>query len=105
MLDALINYYRNNVPLVVKFDAEGSDYILISDCTSTYIIRQKAEAEFIEIENFSIYKLTRHFLVDIERDFDDWCLWLLYVGDDLAQYQYELKTKLSMLRGFFAAQK
>lgn len=81
-LAAFIQYFErnNNINSVsVYFDEEGTEFRVVFDYWSTYIIIERDEnPELKYIDNVSIKQLSKELIEDLERDFDCWVNWECY---------------------------
>ena len=78
--------------ITIRFDEEGSYFILVADCYDCYIIEQKDE-DILHRIDIDIKDLIREIVIDIEPDIDTWAEFGIF--DDL---EIEVnKTWMSMM--------
>lgn len=81
LLEACYNYvFGKSNYIYVRFDEEGSYFILLADCYDCYIIEQKDEDTLHRID-IGIKDLIREIVRDIESDIDTWAAFGIF--DDL----------------------
>ena len=106
-LKAFINGYPSSLPITIRFDAEGYEYLLIVDYYATHIITDK-DAGIIENQDYSLisfainpYDLAKELINDIESNLEGWVQWDLFMDDgvnsterreELTHLVEELKT-------------
>lgn len=72
LLEAFVNFWNNSSALAVHFDEEGTEFTLVINPNSIFIIVERDEKpELIYIENY-VENLTLELIKDIEADFDGW---------------------------------
>lgn len=80
-LKAMISSYENNLPAVMKFDAEGWEYIVVVDDFKTHIISDDCEEGYafstIEIKKDD---LARELVDDIKLHLNGWAIWDTNIG-------------------------
>lgn len=85
MLESLIHSYEKGVPAVIKFDAEGWEYIMVIDDFCTYIIDESCRNDneclngdgkkLLTTVEISKNVIVGEILMDIIHDLDDWVMW------------------------------
>lgn len=81
LLEASYNYaFGKSNHITIRFDEEGSYFILLADCYDCYIIEQKDEDTLHSID-IGIKDLIREIVRDIESDIDTWAAFGIF--DDL----------------------
>lgn len=73
-LDAFIHAIKKHTQAVVGFDAEGWEYIIVSDHYETYIILNKDEHELL-VADVGKVELAKELCTDIRSNIDDWAWW------------------------------
>lgn len=71
LLDAFINYWQKDYTLAVYFDEEGTDFTLVCNPYSIFIIEEKESVKLIEIDK-SIKEITLELINDLENDINGW---------------------------------
>lgn len=81
LLEACYNYvFGKSNYIYVRFDEEGSYFILLADCCGCYIIEQKDEDTLHSI-GIDIKDLIREIVRDIESDIDAWAEFGMFDND------------------------
>lgn len=76
-LDAFIYAVNKNLPVVVYFDAEGYDYLLVACCFESYIVTTKEKLEVLQFD-VGLIGLANELINDIKKHIDEWSNWLSY---------------------------
>lgn len=72
LLEAFVNFWNNSSAIAVHFDEEGTEFTLVINCNSIFIIEERNEKpELIYIENY-VENLTLDLIKDIESDYEGW---------------------------------
>jgi len=110
ILDALINSYRKYKPAVIKFDAEGWEYIVVIDDYRVHIIdyKYRNDDEYLNSDDDeqvlttivrSKDDIAKEVISDIERDYDKWLNWMYFDTEkDIAEQKVRLDSKLNALK-------
>ncbi|MBU5331737.1 hypothetical protein KQI61_05970 [Anaerocolumna aminovalerica] len=81
-LAAFIQYFDRSSNInstSVYFDEEGTEFYIVFDYYSTYIIiERKEKPELKYIDDIGIKQLAHELIEDLERDFDKWVDWECY---------------------------
>lgn len=81
LLEASYNYVLGKSNhITIRFDEEGSYFILVADCYDCYIIEQKDEDTLHSID-IGIKDLIREIVRDIESDIDTWAEFGMFDND------------------------
>ena len=84
LLDAVDYTNRTHRPSVVKFDAEGWEYIIVFDMTNVHVNTCDFYGEYrYTTVDVNLCNLIRELVADIRRDLDAWAEW----GDHLSEYE------------------
>ena len=95
LLTSIRRLYDKHEPVLVRFDAEGWEYIIVFDLFYTHIISNKSDKEgfnYFSID-VNIDDLVKELISDIRRDIDGWSKWLCY-SDVTAEKIFERKRFL-----------
>lgn len=100
-LETFIQYLTkgNNINSAsIYFDEEGTEFYVVFDYYSTYIIIERNEKpELKYFNNIGAKQLANEFVNDLERDFDKWVDWECY-HDIPKSRSDELRLKIEELK-------
>lgn len=71
LLEAFVNYWTNSACSSIFFDEEGTEFTLVINPNSIFIIEEKEEPKLIYIDDY-IQNLTLELIDDIEKDINGW---------------------------------
>ncbi len=72
LLEAFVNFWNNSAAIAVNFDEEGTEFTLVINSNSIFIIEERdEEPNLIYIENY-VENLTLELIKDIESDYEGW---------------------------------
>lgn len=93
-LNASISALKYNIPVAIKFDAEGWEFTVVStyDNTSIIIDDENGEMKLITAD-ISKIDFIKNIVYDIESNIDEWSIWDIY-----HQCEYEKNKVLLMER-------
>lgn len=100
VLNAFINSLDYSIPASIRFDEEGSEFILVSHYYNTYIILEREKTELISI-NINYLDLIKEAIKDIEDNLEDWVYWESYYeldNDDAENRRLSLLDKIEKVK-------
>ena len=80
LLDACIDYYTRRYG-VAHFDEEGSEFILLLEGYTPYIIEEKDDVKVHAFYDLNIKDLAKEVITDIISNLDGWCDNFVRYGD------------------------
>lgn len=101
LLDAFLDYYNKGMGMA-WFDEEGTEFTLVINPYSLFIIAEKEETPVLyDFSKINISDLEKELIEDIERDFAEWtnftyeddCALILQRENKISQKIKELKAK------------
>lgn len=95
-LQACIHSIKNNAPLTLYIDEEGTTDFIVSYYNSTYVIRESDEIEYYSC-NKDFRELIKEIIEDIERDFSEWIIEFTYLDDEEELYKKWVKQLKGLL--------
>lgn len=99
LLDAFIGYYTNGMGMA-WFDEEGTEFTLVINPYSLYIIEEKEESILHDFSEMIIEKLARELIDDIEKDLTSWSVEFVISDDqeEIAQHRNEIRQRIAKLK-------
>lgn len=97
-LDAAIRYLKHRNTFAVSFDAEGWNFIVVSDCIRSYVIVDKNSTIFYaNDEVYGAGDLALQIYEDVAGHIDEWSLFLS--SEDVDTNKEMIREALAELRG------
>jgi hypothetical protein len=99
LLDAFIDYYTKGTG-IAWFDEEGTEFTLLINPYSLFIIEQRKETVFHDFSEIIIEKLAKELIDDIERDITGWSVEFVTSDDpeEIEQHKTDIINKLNQLK-------
>ena len=99
LLDAFIGYYTNGMGMA-WFDEEGTEFTLVINPYSLYIIEEKEKSILHDFSEMIIEKLARELIDDIEKDLTGWSVEFVITDDqeDISQHRNEIRQRIAKLK-------
>ena len=77
LLDAFIDYFTKGMGMA-WFDEEGTEFTLVINPYSLYIIEEKGESTLHNFSEMKVEKLAKELIEDIEKDLTAWSMFFIY---------------------------
>ena len=101
LVTACYKYVINdNDYITVKFDEEGSEFILLADYYDCYIIEQKEE-DILHRMDIDIRDFIKEIVNDVESNIDEWAAFAEF-DNDPEEIKYNKTTLLNMIKAIKA---
>lgn len=105
LLNTLRQFLNTKLPVVVKFDAEGYEYIIAFDFGMVHIITESEDGDSYQLssQEVNIPALAKELVEDIRRDIDAWANWqdfAIRTEDDIVKRKsvlLDLRNRVSEL--------
>ena len=99
LLDAFIGYYTNGMGMA-WFDEEGTEFTLVINPYSLYIIEEKEKSILHDFSEMIIEKLARELIDDIEKDLTGWSVEFVITDDqeEITQHRNEIRQRIAKLK-------
>ena len=99
LLDAFVNYYTKGTG-IAWFNEEGTEFTLIINPYSLFIIEERKESVLHDFSEMKIEKLAKELIDDIERDLTGWSIEFVTSDNtkEIAQHKTDIINKLNQLK-------
>lgn len=100
LLNAFIDYHLKGYGMA-WFDEEGTEFTLVINPYSIYIIEEKEEPVLHDFFDLSVYDLEKELISDIENDLNGW---MNFIADEdwyeITEHGDKIKQELNRLKYF-----
>ena len=99
LLDVFISYYTNGIGMA-WFDEEGTEFTLVINPYSLYIIEEKEKSILYDFSEMNIEKLAKELIEDIEKDLTGWSTEFIITDDqeEITQHRNEIRQRIAKLK-------
>lgn len=99
LLDAFIGYYTNGMGMT-WFNEEGTEFTLVINPYSLYVIEEKGKSILYDFSEMIIEKLARELIDDIEKDLDGWSVEFVITNnqEEITQHRNEIIERIAKLK-------
>lgn len=98
ILDAFIDYHIKKRGMV-WFDEEGTEFTLVINPYSIYIIEEKEEPVLHDFPDISVVNLSKELIEDIEKDLNGWSEFITDEDwDEITKHRNEIRQRLMKLK-------
>lgn len=100
LLMAFINYHSTGCGSA-WFDEEGSEFTLVLNPYSVFIISEKEKPVLYHFPDLNVYDLEKELIDDLENELNTWSEFI--TGDDkeeIIQHRNEIRQKIALLKSY-----
>jgi len=100
LLDAFIDYFANGMGMA-WFDEEGTEFTLVINPYSLYIIEEKGKSVLHDFSEMKVEKLAKELINDIEKDLNAWSMFFIWDDqEEIEMNRNDIRQRIAKLKEY-----